>query len=79
VLRKFGSVPVEFVRFGLGDGGRFIGADWDRPYSSLSLSPEFRLSYGGCAEPCGANIEGGADGDGGLTDGVSDRKVGERL
>jgi hypothetical protein len=45
-----------------------MGVDRDLP---CSLSPELRLSYAGAAEVCGANMLGGADGEGGRIDGVS--------
>ena len=69
--RKGGNVPVEFVRFGRGEAVRVMGVDCDLPCSSFSLSPESRLAYAGAAEGCGANILGGADGEGGLIEGVS--------
>ena len=48
-----------------------MGVDCDRPCSSCSLSSESCLLYAGASETCGANIEGGADGEGGLTEGFS--------
>jgi len=63
---------VEFVRFGMGEMGRVIGVDCERPVSSFSLSAESLRSYAGTAELCGANMDGGAEGEGGRTDGVSD-------
>ena len=70
--RTGGRCPVEFVRFGTGEMGRVIGVDCDRPFSSLSLSEESRRSYAGMTVECGANMDGGAEGEGGRTDGVSD-------
>lgn len=48
-----------------------MGVDCDLPCSSFSLSPESRLAYAGAVAGCGANILGGADGEGGLIEGVS--------
>ena len=70
--RNGGRFPVEFVRFGTGEMGRVIGVDCDRPFSSFSLSAESLRSYAGTPELCVANMEGGAEGEGGRTDGVSD-------
>ena len=78
--RNGGNVPAEEVRFGGGEAGRVMGADCDLVVSSLSLSPEFRLSYeGGAVRACGANMVEGAEGDGGLTMGASALPTGGSL
>ncbi len=45
--RKAGRLPVEFVRLGTGEMGRFMGVDCDRPFSSGSLSAESLRGYAG--------------------------------
>lgn len=67
-----GRFPVEFVRLGTGEMGRVIGVDCDRPFSSGSLSVESLRWYVGTLGLCCANMDGGAEGEGGRSDGVSD-------
>lgn len=70
--RNGGRLPAELVRFGGGETGRIMGVDCDLAFSSISLSPESRLSYTEAVVGCGANMAGGAEGEGGRTVGVSD-------